>query len=164
MVRLLAFPLIMVSLMSSFAFSQNQHHSNDGYRVQLYLPEGSGWQSRDVMLTFDNDRIILRALKDDFTSEAIKYSDMNSVEYSHTKTSRKIGAGTALAANVFALPLLSRKIENHWLRINSETREAFLGLEKDNYEAVLLAFEIMLGRKIAGWDAPAGDVPAAARQ
>jgi hypothetical protein len=155
MVRLIASLLMMVLLLSSFAFSQNQRYPNEGYRVQLFVPEGSGWQSRDVMLTFDNDRIILRAPKDDFRSEAIKYSEMNRVEYSHTKTNRKIGAGTALAANIFALPLLSRKVENHWLRINSEARETVLCLEKHNYEAVLLVFEIMLGRKVPGWDVPA---------
>src|SRR5262245_61178307 len=148
MVRLIAFLLTMVLLVSSFAFSQNQRYTNEGYRVQLFVPEGSGWQSRDVMLTFDNDRIILRGPKDDSRSEAIKYSEMKRVEYSHTKSHRKIGAGMALGANVFAFPLLLRQAEIHWLRINSEARETFLCLEKDNYEAVLLAFEIMLGRKV----------------
>jgi len=155
--RLIGFLLMMVS-MASFAFSQNQRYANEGYRVQLFVPEGSGWQSRDVLLNFDIDRIILRAPKDDFGSEAIKFSEMNRVEYTHTKSQRKIGGGMALAANIFALPLLLRQVENHWLRINSETRETFLCLRKDNYEAVLLAFEIMLGRKVAD-----GDVPAAPR-
>jgi hypothetical protein len=149
MVRLIAFLFMTVLLTGSFAFSQNQRYANEGYRVQLFVPQGSGWQSRDVMLTFDIDRITLRSPKDDdFRSEAIKYSEMNRVEYSHTKTNRKLAAGAAVAANVFALPLLFRRVENHWLRINSEARETLLCLEKDNYEAVLLAFEIMLGRKV----------------
>src|SRR5262245_57038986 len=115
--RLTGFLLMMVS-MSSFAFSQNQRYANEGYRVQLFVPEGSGWQSRDVLLNFDIDRIILRPPKDDFGSEAIKFSEMDRVEYTHTKSQRKIGAGMALAANIFALPLLLRPVENHCLRIN----------------------------------------------
>src|SRR5215510_6477503 len=145
--------------MPSLASSQNQPYTKEGYRVQLFVPAGSGWQSRDGMLTFDNDRIILRAPKDDFGSEAgkkpseqllavIYYSEMNRVEYSRTKSHKKIGAGMALAS-IFALPLLLGHVENHWLRINSEARETLLCLEKDNYEAVLLAFEVMLGRKVA---------------
>jgi hypothetical protein len=154
MVRLIAFLLPIVLFMPSLASSQNQPYTKEGYRAQLFVPAGSGWQSRDVMLTFDNDRIILRAPKDDFASEAIKYSEMNRVEYSHTKSRRKIGAGMAFAG-VFALPRLLGQVENRWLRINSEARETVLCLEKDNYEAVLLAFEVMLGRKVEGWDAPA---------
>ena len=153
MVRSIALLLLIVWLMPLFASGQDQPYVK-GYRVRLFVPAGSGWQSRDVTLTFDNDRIILRAPKDDFASEAIKYSEMNRVEYSRTKSHRKIGAGMAVAS-IFALPLLLGQVENHWLTINSEARETFLCLDKDNYEAVLLAFEVMLGRKVAGWDVPA---------
>lgn len=154
-VRLMAFPLMMVLLVSSFAFSQNQRNPTEGYRAQLVVPARSGWESKDVMLTFDRDHIILRLAKDDLMSETIRYSDISRVEYSHTKNHRKIGGGAAVAANISAPPLLMRQGENYWLTIDSEGHETYLSLEKDNYQAVVSTFQTMVGNKLEGWDAPA---------
>jgi hypothetical protein len=49
--------------MSSFAFSQIPRHTNEGYHVQLFVPVGSGWESQDVLLNFDNAIVLFSAVR-----------------------------------------------------------------------------------------------------
>jgi hypothetical protein len=58
--------VIVVLLMSSFAFSQIPRHTNEGYHVQLFVPVGSGWESQDVLLNFDNAIVLFSAVDSRF--------------------------------------------------------------------------------------------------
>jgi hypothetical protein len=63
------------------------------------VPVGSGWESQDVLLNFDNAIVLFSAVDSRLKADSITYSKMNRLEYSHTKGHRKIGVGIALAAN-----------------------------------------------------------------
>jgi hypothetical protein len=149
--RLIAFPLAMALLISSTAFSQGEHRTNETFRVKLVTQTGEDkWQARDVMLSFEHGRMVLRTPKNE-AAGSFNYSDIKSVEYSHTRTRRKVGTGTAAAANVFALPLMLKEVDEHWLTVHLDNDQTFLSLDKDNYNTVLAAFESNAGMKVAGW-------------
>jgi hypothetical protein len=152
--RLIAFPLIMALLISSPALSQSEHRTNEAFRAKLFVPAGTGWQSKDVVVNFEHEQIVLTP-KDESIAVLIDYADINRLEYSHSKNHRKISVPMALATNVFALPLLLNQVENHWLTVQSERSKTYLNLDKDNYESVLKAFEANLGRKVTGWNVDA---------
>lgn len=151
-VRWTAFLLAMALLLSSSAFSQSERSASNVFTVKVFEREDNRWQSRDVILSFDVDRITLRTLKDYSQTESIRYSEIKGAEYSHSMGNRTISSATALAANIFAFPLMMRKMDEHWLTLESPTHQTFLNLERDNYQDVVAAFQSKVGWKVAGWD------------
>jgi hypothetical protein len=149
MMRFIALALTMALLNCSLAFSQSGRQGDETFRVKLFVPAGSDWQSRDVMLSFEQDRIVLRPMKEDINAEVFKYSEIKSVEYSHAKTRRKTSVAKGIAMNIFALPGLFKKVESHWLTVHSGGNQTFLNLDKGNYKAVVAAFEANTRLKVA---------------
>jgi hypothetical protein len=154
MLRLIVFPLTFALLFSASAFSEDQHSANSIFPVKLYINTASGWESRDAVVNFEADRLVLRTPKDESQTDSIQYSDINAVEYSHSIEQRKMSVATALAANVFA-PVMMRPVENHWLLVRFDQTETYLNLDKKNYQSVLAAFEAKSGKKVKGWNVTA---------
>jgi hypothetical protein len=150
--RLTAFVLMLLLMPSSFAFSESEHRQNETFPVKLFTQASKDWKLEDALLSFEKEHIVLRMPKNESQTLLIAYSEIKSVEYSHSKTRRSLSVPMALAANVFALPLLLNGVENHWLTLRSETNPTFLSLDKSNYQTVLAAFEANAGRKVAGWN------------
>jgi hypothetical protein len=150
--RFMAFVLMLLFLPSSFAFGQSEHGQNDSFPVKLFTQVGTKWLSEDGMLNFEQDHIVLRVPTREHRTLSIAYSEIRSAEYSHSRNRRTIGVPMALAANIFALPLLVNGVENHWLTLYSGTNHTFLNLDKNNYQSVLAAFEAKAGRKVGGWN------------
>jgi hypothetical protein len=87
-------------------------------------------------------------VKDDVNLQVIPYSELKTAEYTYTRGRRKSSVALGLAGNVFALPLLMKKIEKHWLTVESEGSRAILDLDKNNYKFIMAAFETNTGRKV----------------
>jgi hypothetical protein len=156
--QLIALPLIMALLISSAAFGKDEDRTNEAFRAKLFRPEGTGWQSEDVVVNIEHDQIVLRSPNGQSEAVTIAYREIKGIEYSHSKSRRKIRLPMALAANAFAFPLLLNQVESHWLTVQSERHETVLNLDKDNYQSVLAALETNLGRKVTGWNLEAAAV------
>ena len=150
-VRLILFASIMALLNFSFAFSQSEGQATESFRVKLFVEDGPNkWQSKDIVLSFEKDYIVLRAPKNEFVTEFISYAEIQSAEYSHLQTQRKVSSAMAIASTVFA-PLLLKKVDEHWLTVQSEKNSTYIFLDKHKYEPVLVAFEAHVGKKVKGW-------------
>jgi hypothetical protein len=148
MVRFIAFALAVVLLTSSMAFSQSEQQSYNTFRVKMLVRTDTKWQQQDAVLKFESDRMVLRSVKDDVNLQVIPYSELKTAEYTYTRGRRKSSVALGLAGNVFALPLLMKKIEKHWLTVESEGSRAILDLDKNNYKFIMAAFETNTGRKV----------------
>jgi hypothetical protein len=150
-VRLILFASTMALLNFSFAFSQNEGQATESFRVKVFVEEGSNkWQSKNIVLSFEKDFIVLRAPQNEFMTQFISYAEIQSAEYSHLEHQRKINPVTAVASTVFA-PLLLKKVDEHWLTVQAEKDSTYIFLDKRTYRAVLVAFEARVGKKVKGW-------------
>lgn len=149
-VRLIVFPLALALLLSTSAFCEDS-----AFPVKLLVNTSNGWQTKNVVLNFEADRLVLRTPKDESQTDSIQYSDIKTVEYSYSKEQRRMGSATALAANLFALPLMMKPVENHWLSVHFDQTETLLNLDKKSYQTVLSAFEAKSGKKVIGWNVTA---------
>ena len=149
-------PIVVAStavlLSFSLAFSQSPRPAADTFRVKMLIAEGANWKAKDAMLNFEQNRIVLRAAKDDFKTVSMTYNEISGAEYSHSADPQKIPTTFALIANVFALPWIARKADSHWLTVKSETSEASITLDETNYRDVVAAFQDHVGQKVTGWN------------
>jgi hypothetical protein len=127
--------------------------------VDLVVEEEGKGESYDVRLTLDpqGDTMTIAAEDDPRlgTYASIPYNAIKSVSYSRSEHPRwKSGAGVAVAAGIFALPIFFMKGKKHWMTVLFEgvpdRPEGFvhLRLDKDNYRPILAAVEGQTGVKV----------------
>jgi hypothetical protein len=146
--RVIAFCLALVVLNFALAFGQNVA-TDSGFHVNLVVRKGADWQSKKAMLNFERDRLILRASKGELSAQSIPYKEITVVQYTHESGRGSMSPATALAGNFFALGLM-KPTQRHWLTIGASGIPTFLSLDKDNYKAVVAAFQAN-GVKVTGW-------------
>ncbi len=111
-------------------------------KSQLVVQQGDKSKMVDVLVVFEEDRLLLTNKKKGEVLKTFEYKDIKSAEYSHSKHPRwKSGAGFAVVVGVFALPLFFLKGKKHWLTIQSQGDYAVLKLDKKNYKFINAAFE-----------------------
>jgi len=133
------------------AFSQSELQGKGTFEnVRLLIPIGDKFKATDVMVRFEPDRMIVRTMKDGEGVKVFPYSKIRSAEYIFSKGPRYQGnTGMILMTNFLAIPLFVQKVERYRLEVESDQDSALLDLDKDNYKALLSAFEVSSGRKVA---------------
>lgn len=127
-------------------------------KVDLYVQEQGKAEDYDVRLIFDPHARTLRvAGETDATVSyaTIPYDAITSVTYSNTKSPRwKSGAGVALAAGIFALPVFFMKGKKHWMTVTfnnvpDHPEGALLfKLDKNNFTPIIGTMESQAGVKV----------------
>ena len=146
--RIIVSVLTLFVLSCAVAFGQSEKGVFDN--VRLLMPMGDGFKAIDVMVRFEGDRLVVRSTKDPDDVKIFRYSDIRSAAYTFSKGPR-YQANTAMivTANVLAFPLFLNKVERYRLEVQSDKDSALLDLNKDNYKALLTAFQANTGRKVA---------------
>jgi hypothetical protein len=151
MIRITAVVLTLLLLTGSMAFSQAGLQGNYLFpKMRLLVPSGDKLRATNVTLRFEPDRIVLRSSKGTEDLKVFRYSEIRKAEYVFSIGPRyKPTVGTAILANVFAIPLFVVDVERHRLALESNQDSAILDLDKRNYKEVLSAFEKNTGKRIA---------------
>jgi hypothetical protein len=154
MKRITAFGLTLLLLTGSMAFSQTDLHGNYLFpKMKLLVPSGDKLKATNVTLRFEPDRIVLKSSKGSEDLKVFPYTEITKVEHVSSIGPRyKASVGTALLANIFAIPLFVMDVEIHRLAVESNRDQAILDLDKRNYKEVLSAFEANTGKKVTSVD------------
>ena len=149
--RIIVSGLTLFVFSCAIAFGQSQVQGKGTFdNVRLLIPVGDGFKATDVILRFESDRLVVRSTKVPEDVKTFRYSDIRSAAYTFSKGPR-YQANTAMivTANVLSFPLFINKVERHRLEVQSDKDSALLDLNKDNYKALLTAFQASTGRKVA---------------
>jgi hypothetical protein len=152
--------LTVLVLSCAVAFGQSELQGKEFNKVKMLLPMGDGFQATDVMVLFESNRLVVRSTGGE-DLKIFPYSDIKRAEYTFSKGPRYQATPAMMAmANLFAIPLFVTKVERHRLEVQSDQTSVLLDLSKDNYKALLTAFQASTGRKVAadGTLAPAQGV------
>src|SRR5262245_481148 len=162
--RIIVSGLTLLALSCAVAFGQSELQGKEFNKVKMLMPMGDSFQATDVTVIFESNRLVVRSA----SGEELKifpYSGIRSAAYTLSKGPRYQGTPATMAmANVFAFPLFVQKVERHRLEVQSDQTSVLLDLNKDNYKALLTAFQSNTGRKVVadGTLAPAQGVAAIA--
>ncbi len=111
-------------------------------KSQLVVQQGEKSKMVDVLVVFEEDRLLLTNKKKNEVLKTFEYKDIKSAEYSHSKHPRwKTGTALIIPLTIFALPFFFMKGKKHWLTIQTEGDYAVLKLDKKNYKFINAAFE-----------------------
>ncbi len=111
-------------------------------KSQLVVQQGEKSKMVDVLVVFEEDRLLFTDKKKSEVLKAFEYKDIKSAEYSHSKHPRwKTGTALIIPLTIFALPFFFMKGKKHWLTIQTEGDYAVLKLDKKNYKLINAAFE-----------------------
>jgi hypothetical protein len=154
MKRITAIGLTLLVLTGSMAFSQTEPQANYLFpKMKLLVPSGDKLKATNVTLRFEPDRIVMKSSKNSEDLKVFRYSEITKVEHVSSIGPRyKATVGTALLANIFAIPLFVMDVEIHRLAVESKADSAILDLDKRNYQDVLSAFEANTGKKVTTVD------------
>ena len=111
-------------------------------KSKLVVQQGDKSKMVDVLVVFEEDRLLLTNKKKGEVLKTFEYKDIKSAEYSHSKHPRwKTGTALIIPLTNFALPFFFMKGKKHWLTIQTEGDYAVLKLDKKNYKFINAAFE-----------------------
>ncbi len=118
-------------------------------KSQLVIQQGEKSKMVDVLVVFEEERLLLTNKKKNEVLKTFEYKDIKSAEYSHSKHPRwKTGAALIIPLTIFALPFFFLKGKKHWLTIQTEGDYAVLKLDKKNYKFINAAFEAHSGIEV----------------
>jgi hypothetical protein len=122
--------------------------------VEMLVQNGDNVDEKSVVITFAEDVLEIKA-RNGVNNKTIKYTDIESAEYSYSKNPRwKTGLGLGAASIVFpplllvAIPLGFSKHRRHWVTIKTADDYAVLKLSKSNRKLFIPTFETKSGVKI----------------
>ena len=96
-------------------------------KSQLVVQQGEKSKMVDVLVVFEDDRLLLAKKKKSEVLKTFEYKDIKSAEYSHSKHPRwKTGTALIIPLTIFALPFFFMKGKKHWLTIQTEGDYAVL--------------------------------------
>jgi len=111
-------------------------------KSKLVVQQGDKSKMVDVLVVFEEDRLLLTNKKKSEVLKTFEYKDIKSAEYSHSKHPRwKTGTALIIPLTIFALPFFFLKGKKHWLTIQTQGDYAVLKLDKKNYKFINAAFE-----------------------
>lgn len=123
-------------------------------KIEMLVKNGDTADEKSVVVTFNEDDLVIEAKKAE-NDKTIKYTDIESAEYSYSKNPRwKTGLGLGAASIVFpplllvAIPLGFSKHKRHWITIKTADDYAILKLSKSNRKMFIPTFETKSGVKI----------------
>jgi hypothetical protein len=151
MKKIIVSGLALVLFSCTMAFGQSELQGKGTFEnVRLLIPIGDKFKATDVMVRFEADRMVVQTMNSSDEIKIFPYSNIKSAEYMVSKGPRyQANTGMIVAANFLAIPLFVQKVERHRLEVLSDRDSALLDLDKDNYKALLSAFEASTGRKVA---------------
>ncbi len=111
-------------------------------KSKLVVQQGDKSKMVDVLVVFEEDRLLFTDKKKNEVLKTFEYKDIKSAEYSHSKHPRwKTGTALIIPLTIFALPFFFLKGKKHWLTIQTQGDYAVLKLDKKNYKFINAAFE-----------------------
>jgi hypothetical protein len=111
-------------------------------KVKFLVPDGDKTRERDVVLRLQGDRLAIEDEDLGSTLRVLPYASIDGGVYSLSKHPRwKSGLVAVAAVGVFAAPIFFMKGTKHWFTLHSGDDFVVLQLDKNNYRAILPAFE-----------------------
>lgn len=114
------------------------------YEVEILRNIGKDTREFNSKLSFGEDGLKIVSSRDATVYSEMKYSDIQTAEYSYSKKPA-VSTATKIIVSAFfpliSLPLYFLRKKIHWMTIKTDSDFAILKLERDNYKQIKAELE-----------------------